>query len=77
MLGQILQDVRVGTRILRTSPGVSATAILLMALFIGGNITIYSMVRTLLTKPAPGVQGNRLVVLGMTKNGRVNEPFFS
>lgn len=77
MFDQALQDLRSGARILRTSPGLSATAIVLIALFIGGNITIYSMVQTLLTKPAPGVDGGRLVVLGMTVNGRVEEPRFS
>ncbi|MBI4263789.1 MAG: ABC transporter permease [Acidobacteria bacterium] len=74
---QILQDLRVGARILGTSPGLSATVIVLIALFIGGNITIYSMVRTLLTKPAPGVEADRLVVLSMTVNGRIAEPRFS
>lgn len=77
MFGQILQDLRHGARILRTSPGVSATAILLIALVIGGNITIYSMVRTLLTKPAPGVEADRLVVLSQTIDGRTAEPFYS
>ena len=37
MFDQALQDVRFGARILRTSPGLSATAIVLIALFIGGN----------------------------------------
>src|SRR5262245_53292073 len=76
-LDQALQDARAGARILKTSPGLSATAIVLIALVIGGNITIYSMVRTLLTKPAPGVEADGLVAFSMTVNGRVAEPFFS
>ena len=74
---QFLQDIRFGARILRTSPGLSATAIVLIALVIGGNITIYSMVRTLLTRPAPGVEADRLVVLSMTIDGRTAEPSYS
>src|SRR5687767_240932 len=46
---QLLQDLRFGARILWHSPGLSATAVVLVALVIGGNTTIYSMVHGLLT----------------------------
>src|SRR6478736_2604587 len=42
-LEQWLQDARFGTRILWHSPGLSAAAIFLIALVIGGNATVYSM----------------------------------
>ncbi|MGH9175326.1 MAG: ABC transporter permease, partial [Vicinamibacterales bacterium] len=62
-LEQLLQDMRFGARILWHSPGVSATAILLVALVIGGNTTIYSIVRNILTRPASGVEADGLVCI--------------
>jgi predicted permease len=63
-LEQLADDVRTGSRILTRSPGVSATAVVLIALVIGGNTTIFSIVHGLLTKPAPGIEANRLVSVG-------------
>jgi predicted permease len=58
-----LQDVRFGVRILWHAPGLSAAAILLIALVIGGNATVYSMVNSMLVSPASGVNGDDLVVV--------------
>jgi predicted permease len=60
-LEQLLQDIRFGSRILWRSPGLSASAVVLIALVIGGNTTIYSLVHGLLTTPAAAVQADRLV----------------
>jgi predicted permease len=74
-----LQDVRFGARILWHAPGLSAAAILLIALVIGGNATVYSMVNSILVSPASGVNGDDLVVIrhvddpGVT----VTDPFVS
>jgi predicted permease len=70
---QLVQDLRFGSRILWKSPGLSATAVILIALVIGGNTTIYSMVHALITRPAPGVRAERLVTLGTV--GDRSEPF--
>src|SRR6266404_1385266 len=43
-LEQLFQDLRFGFRILTKSPALSATAVTLLALVIGGNTTIFSMV---------------------------------
>jgi predicted permease len=61
---QLLADLRSGLHILTRSPGVSVTAIALIALVIGGNTIIFSMVHGLLTKPAPGIPESHLVSLG-------------
>jgi macrolide transport system ATP-binding/permease protein len=61
---QVLQDFRLGSRILWKSPGVSVTAIVLIALVIGGNTSIYSMVHALISKPAPGVEASNLMSVG-------------
>ncbi len=60
------QDLATGARILRTAPGLTLTAIALIALVIGGNATIYSMVHGLLTKGAPGVEADGLFTLSWT-----------
>ena len=54
-LEQVLQDLRFGIRILTRSPGFSATAAILIALVVGINTTIFSMVNGMVRRPAPGV----------------------
>jgi predicted permease len=49
---------------------LSATAVTLLMLVIGGNTTIFSVVHGLMTKPAPGVQADRLVSLEFNIEGR-------
>ncbi len=56
-LEQIARDLWSGFRALAKSPGFSAAAIALIAMGIGGNTAIYSMIHGVLTRPAPGVQG--------------------
>ena len=57
------QDLAAGARILRTAPGLTLTAVALVALVIGGNATIYSVVHGVLTKGAPGVDADGLVTV--------------
>ena len=61
---QLLGDLRSGFQILTRSPGISLSAIALIALVIGGNTTIFSIVHGLLTKPAPAITARDLVSLG-------------
>ncbi|HEU4692923.1 MAG TPA: ABC transporter permease, partial [Vicinamibacterales bacterium] len=60
-LETLRQDLRFGARILKNSPGLSLTAAVLIALVIGINTTIYSMVNTMVTRPAPGITAEGLV----------------
>ena len=62
-LEQIAQDLRFGARILTKSPGLSATAVLLIALVIGGNTTVFSIAHAILDKPMPGVRGTGLTAV--------------
>ncbi len=71
---QIARDLWLGFRALAKAPGFSAAAIALIAVGIGGNTAIYSMIHAVLTKPAPGVNGDGLVSFGATVNGRPEEP---
>jgi predicted permease len=57
----ILQDVRFGWRTLRQSPGYAAAAILTLALGIGANTAIFSVVHGVLLQSLPYGGGDRLV----------------
>ena len=62
-LESIVRDVRLGIRTLGRSPGFAAIAILVMALGIGANVALFTVVRSLLLKPLPYQDPDRLVLI--------------
>jgi len=65
------QDLRIGARTLRKSPGFAVVVVLTLALGIGATSSIFSFVNGFLLRPLPGITDvDRLVALGRTEDGR-------
>jgi len=60
-LDVLMQDLRYAFRTLRRDPGFTTVSILILALAIGANIAVFSVVNTLLLRPLPFPDSRQLV----------------
>ncbi len=74
-LETLIQDVRVGWRALRRAPAVSLLAIAAIALGIGANTAIFSVIDAALLRPLPWPHPNQLVQVFERENSPGNYPF--
>ena len=75
-MSRVLDDLRGGARTLRRSPGFAAAAVLMLALGIGVNTTVFSWLNAVLLSPIPGASDpGRLLQFGTTFKGNIDTSF--
>src|SRR5262245_27438204 len=77
----MIEDLRLGVRLLAKNPGFTIAAALLLAFGLGGNTTIFALLYTVFARPLPAIsEPDRLALVGLRDRqrdwGGLSYPFY-